>query len=142
MQMVTEYKELATFFYKRPDSKYFWLMVDSQGWSRLPLECFFQIPPHPLSILTVSSIIQGPCHHSCSVLLTCLFFLYSFLITLLMNLYYSNGKESACNSADPGLIPGSGRSPGSPVFLPGESHGQRGLVGHSPQFCKELDMTD
>ena len=24
----------------------------------------------------------------------------------------SDGKESACNSGDPGLIPGSGRSPG------------------------------
>ena len=37
----------------------------------------------------------------------------------------SDGKESACNAADPGSIPGSGRSPGegngySPVFLSGE----------------------
>ena len=32
------------------------------------------------------------------------------------------------------LIPGSGISPGqpTPVFLPGESHGQRSLVGYSP----------
>ena len=33
-------------------------------------------------------------------------------------------------------IPGSGRSPGggqpSLIFLPGESHGQRSLVGYSP----------
>ena len=28
------------------------------------------------------------------------------------------------------------------VFLPGESHGQRSLVGYSPQGCKELDMTE
>ena len=28
------------------------------------------------------------------------------------------------------------------VFLPGESHGQRSLVGHSPWDCKELDMTE
>ena len=28
------------------------------------------------------------------------------------------------------------------VFLPGESHGQRILVGYSPQGCKELDMTE
>ena len=27
------------------------------------------------------------------------------------------------------------------VFLPGEFHGQRSLVGHSPWGCKELDMT-
>jgi len=30
----------------------------------------------------------------------------------------------------------------TPVFLPGESHGQRSLVGHSPQGSKELDMTE
>jgi len=29
----------------------------------------------------------------------------------------------------------------TPVFLPGKSHGQRSLVGYSPQGCKELDMT-
>ena len=35
---------------------------------------------------------------------------------------------------DVGSISGSGRSPGSPtpVFLPGESHGQRSLEGYSP----------
>ena len=30
----------------------------------------------------------------------------------------------------------------TPVFLPGESHGQRSLAGYSPWGCKELDMTD
>ena len=40
-----------------------------------------------------------------------------------------------------GLIPGSGRSPGGGhgnptlVFLPGESHVQRSLVGYSPWGC-------
>ena len=29
----------------------------------------------------------------------------------------------------------------TPVFLPGESHGQRSLVGYSPLGHKELDMT-
>ena len=29
----------------------------------------------------------------------------------------------------------------TPVFLPGESHGQRSLVGYSPWGCKELDTT-
>ena len=28
------------------------------------------------------------------------------------------------------------------VFLPGESHGQRSLVGYSPRGLKELDMTE
>ena len=42
----------------------------------------------------------------------------------------SAGKESACNVRDSGLIPGLGRSPGAmerlptPVFWPGEFHGQ------------------
>ena len=30
----------------------------------------------------------------------------------------------------------------APVFLPGEFHGQRSLVGYSPWGCKELDMTE
>ena len=30
----------------------------------------------------------------------------------------------------------------TPVFLPGESHGQRSLVGYSPRGCKESDMTE
>ena len=28
------------------------------------------------------------------------------------------------------------------VFLPGESHGQRGLAGYSPWGCKKSDMTE
>ena len=35
----------------------------------------------------------------------------------------SDGKESACNAEDLGLIPESGRSPGErKAFLPGEFH--------------------
>ena len=30
----------------------------------------------------------------------------------------------------------------TPVFLPGESHREQGLMGYSPQGCKELDMTE
>ena len=60
----------------------------------------------------------------------------------------SDNKESACNSGDPSLIPGLGRSlwrrewiP-TPVFLPGEFHGQTGLERYSPWGHKELDMTE
>ena len=48
----------------------------------------------------------------------------------------SVGKESACSTEDSGSIPGLGRSPGegngnpTPVFLLGESHGQRSLAGY------------
>ena len=60
-----------------------------------------------------------------------------------------SGKESACNAGaagDVGSIPGQ-EDPlqesmtTTPVFLPGESHGQRSLVGYSPWGCKESDMT-
>ena len=71
----------------------------------------------------------------------------------------SEDKVSACNAGDPGLIPGLGRSPGegngnllqcswrrkwqpTPVFLPGESHGQRSLAGYSPRGCEESDTTE
>ena len=49
--------------------------------------------------------------------------------------YGSVGKEFICNGGDLGLIPGLGRFPRrrawqpTPVFLPGESNGQRSLRG-------------
>ena len=48
----------------------------------------------------------------------------------------------------PGFNPWVGKIPWrrecqpTPVFLPGESHGQRSLVGYSPWGRKELDMTE
>ena len=44
----------------------------------------------------------------------------------------SDGKESACNAGDPGSIPRLRRK-WQPIslFLPGEFHGQRSLVGYS-----------
>ena len=58
------------------------------------------------------------------------------------------GKESTCKAGDPGSIPGWGRPPGgghdnpTPVFLLGEPHGERSLVGYSPWGRKESDMTE
>ena len=48
-----------------------------------------------------------------------------------------SSKEPACNGGDTGSIPGSGRSleegmVTTPIFLPGEPHGQRSLEGYSP----------
>ena len=51
------------------------------------------------------------------------------------------------NAGDVSLIPALERSPwrrkwqSIPVFLPGKSHGQKGLVGYSPRGRQELDMT-
>ena len=82
------------------------------------------------------------------------FMYYVFYEKSIINLLYYHmllrwlsGKEPACNAGDAGLIPGSGKSPGegkwplTPGFLPGESHGQRSLVGYSPWCRKESDMT-
>ena len=58
------------------------------------------------------------------------------------------GKESACQCRRHGFDPWVGKIPWrrvwqpTPVFWPGESHGQRCLVGYSPQDCKELDTTE
>ena len=61
-----------------------------------------------------------------------------------------SGKESACQCRRPQRhgfgpwvrkIPWVWKQQPTPVFLPGESHGQRSLVGSSPQVNKELNMT-
>ena len=60
----------------------------------------------------------------------------------------SDSKESTCNVGDLGSIPGLGRFPGGghgnilQLFLPGEFHGQKSLVGYSPWVHKELDMIE
>ena len=63
----------------------------------------------------------------------------------------ASGKESACPNAGDmrcGFEPWVGKIPWrrawqpTPVFLPGESHGQRSLAGYSPQGCKESDTTE
>ena len=66
--------------------------------------------------------------------------------TTLSNLGFpdsSAGKESACNTGDPGLISWIGKIPWrgkrlpTQVFWPGESHEL-----YSPWDLKELDMTE
>ena len=63
-------------------------------------------------------------------------------------LVVKNLPANAGDIRDPGSIPGSGGSPGgrawqpTPVFLPGECHGQRNLVGYSPQDRRESDTTE
>ena len=66
---------------------------------------------------------------------------YCFCMLLLRNWYFpggSDGKESACNAGDLGLIPGLGRFPGGGHDNPLQysclenPHGQRSLAGYSP----------
>ena len=59
-----------------------------------------------------------------------------------------NSPANAGNAGNAGSVPGLGRSPGegkwqpTPVFLPGEFHGQRSLVGYSPWPHRESDPTE
>ena len=62
----------------------------------------------------------------------------------------TSGKESACQfsrhkrcgfNARVGKIPWRRAWQPTPVFLPGESHGQRSLTGYSPYSHTESDMT-
>ena len=56
-------------------------------------------------------------------------------------------KKSACNAGDQVQSLGlealleKGIQP-TPVFLPGEFHGQRSLASYSPWGCKESDKTE
>ena len=60
----------------------------------------------------------------------------------------SNGKGSACNAGKPRFSPWVRKIPWrrewqpTPVFLPGEFHGQRILAGYSLWGGKELDPTE
>ena len=60
----------------------------------------------------------------------------------------SDGKESACNMGNLGLIPGLGRSSGGGHGNPLQysclenSRGERSVVCYSPEGCKESDMIE
>ena len=60
----------------------------------------------------------------------------------------SDSKESVCNAGDLGFNPWFGKMPWrrewqpTPIFLPGEFHGQGSLVDCSPWGRKESDMTE
>ena len=66
----------------------------------------------------------------------------SFRVVLVVK----NPHARAGDVRDACLIPGWGRSPGggqpTPVFLPGESHGQRSLVDYSPWGHRESDRIE
>ena len=71
---------------------------------------------------------------------------YSLKEASQMALVVKNSPANAEDIRDAGWIPGSGRSPGrghgTPVLLPGESHGQRSLAGHSPWGPTGRDMPE
>ena len=82
------------------------------------------------------------------------FFLRCITYTLFLSILQwgfpggSDGKESACNEGDLGLIPELGRSPGGghsnllQYSCLENPHGQRSLAGYSPWGHKESDTTE
>ena len=81
------------------------------------------------------------CHSNLTLLLSKH---YKLEVTVRIPRWHS-GKESICQhrrrSFDPWVrkIPWSRKWQPTPVFLPGESHGQRSLAGSSPWGCQESD---
>ena len=83
------------------------------------------------------------CHWACDLQAESFFFFKAF-ISLFDFHGDSDGKESACTVGDPssipvGMIPWRRKWQPTPVFLPGESHRRRSLVGYSPWGCTEPD---
>ena len=54
----------------------------------------------------------------------------------------ANAGDAEDSGWIPGKIPWRRKWQSTPVFLPGESHGQRSLVGYKSMSCKELDATE
>ena len=101
-------------------------------------------------------LLSSP-HETFSKAFKCLKFDYRKLSILFLpvSLYHLNrlpwwlsGKEPTCQCRRHGFDPWVGKIPWrrkwqpTPVFLPGESHGRRGLAGYSPWGRKESDMTE
>ena len=59
-----------------------------------------------------------------------------------MALVVKNLCASAGDIRDSGSIPWRRKQQPTPVFLPGESHGQWSLAGYSPCYHEELDTTE
>ena len=65
-----------------------------------------------------------------------------------MALAVKNTSANAGDKRDSGSIPGLGKIPWriagqpTPIFLPGESHEQRSLMGYNPWGHKESGMTE
>ena len=113
------------------------------------LQGIFQTQGSNLGILHCRQMVYHLSHQGSQVR-TALSTLYILSHLSLTNglLWWLSGEESICQCRrheDSSSIPGLGRSLGeemtihSNILVPGKSHGQRSLVGYSPQGCKESD---
>ena len=93
--------------------------------------------------------------HSYNYKTSFMFFSLKYSLNVVLRTFLTScgtrGKEPASQCSrlkrhrfDPwvGKIPWRRKWQSTPVFLPGESHGQRNLAGYGPQSHKESDMTE
>ena len=117
------------------------------SWSLAPiLQIWEKSNFHCLSHSVYGALFWQPITISCSLFLHSVILFMFLRCTVYPRLQYGfynsvhftcdfphSSVRSACNSGDPGLIPGLGRSPGeengNSLFLPVESYGQRILAG-------------
>ena len=101
-------------------------------WVVMSCLCILEIKP-----LSVASFVSIFSH---SIGCVCVFFFFFLMVSFAVNLGGSEVK--------PGFNPWVGKIPWrrqwqpTPVFLPGESHGQRSLVGCSPWAYKVSDSSE
>ena len=99
----------------------------------------------PLSFIFVSLhlVFRG-----CSLSISMLPLITVGIILVIGLTWWCGGTEPASQCRRYGFHPWIGKIPWkrkwqpTPAFLPGESHGQRNLVGYSPWHCKKSEMTD
>ena len=122
-------------------------------WSELPFTSprdfsYSEIKPGSPTFLPVLGSLWKPNIHM--YIYIHIIYIYIYIIYIYIQVAQLV-KESTCDakaSGDVGSFPGWGRSSGirawrpTPIFLPGEFHGQRSSAGYSPQGCKEQDMTE
>ena len=124
------------------------LQVSTLEWVAIPFSrgIFPRIKPRSPALQTDSLLSEPPVRKGLNM--------HKFCMT---NLYFRasqempSGKEPACqcrrhktHGFNPwvGKIPWRRKWQPTPVFFPGESHGQRSLAGYSPWGYKESDMTE
>ena len=105
-------------------------------------------PVQDVSILHNSYLIID-CNYPCPDLwLSGSYNIQFMIITWIMNIGGSDGKRICLQCRRPGFdlwvgkIPGRREQLSTPVFWPGEFHGQRRLTGYSPWGLKELDTAE
>ena len=135
-----------SFRFSNPFLTHFYLSFILMLWKRMPGLDIYSLPPFSHLVPLSSTPRTNEFHWYCLILV---------LITVHLDYcnsgipWWLSGKESPLQecrrqSFDPWVrrIPWRRKRQPTLVFLPGESHGHRSLVGCSPWGCKELDVTE